>query len=412
MKSTIVAVGTEILFGQIANTNAAFLSKNLNDLGIDVIYHYTVGDNPKRVAKTVTEALKESDIVITTGGLGPTQDDLTKEVIAEAIGKKLVQNDEAFERMQKRFLAQGREMTENNIKQAFLPEGCIAMQNDYGTAPGFISEVDNKIVIALPGPPFEMKPMYEAYVRDFLSAKSEDAICYKFVKTLGIGESTLETEIIDLIDKQTDPTIATYAKAGEVTIRITSKRKTFAEAEQAVDACIEEIKKRVGKYMCAVGDKNTEEELVNKLKERGLTLSSAESCTGGMFADTIVSVAGSSAIFDRGLVTYSNQAKIDELGVKLDTLKKYGAVSEEVAKEMAQGLHKASGSDICVAVTGLAGPDGGTLEKPVGLVYTAILCKDKLICKENRFAYADRDTLRHRSVNAMIKMVYDVLGDK
>ncbi len=411
MKSTIVAVGTEILFGQIANTNAAFLSKNLNDLGIDVIFHYTVGDNPKRVAKTVKEALKESDIVITTGGLGPTQDDLTKEVIAQAIDKKLVQNDEALDRMQKRFFVQRREMTENNIKQAFLPEGCIPMQNDYGTAPGFISEVDNKIVIALPGPPFEMKPMFEAYVRDFLSKKSKDAICYKFVKTIGIGESTLETKIIDLIDNQTDPTIATYAKGGEVTIRITSKRKNFAEAEHAVDSCIEEIKKRIGKYMCLVGDENTEERLVARLKEKGLTLSSAESCTGGMFADTIVGVSGSSAVFDRGLITYSNQAKIDELDVSEKTLKKYGAVSEEVAKEMAEGLYKASGSDICVAVTGLAGPDGGTLEKPIGLVYTAILYKNKLTCKENRFAYADRDTLRRRSVNTMIKMVYDVLGD-
>lgn len=411
MKSAILTVGTEILFGQIVNTNAAFLSQQLNDLGIDVLYHFTVGDNPKRLEHILKLCLKECDLVITTGGLGPTQDDLTKEIIAKTCKDTLKLDEKAMKRIEEYFEKTGRHMTENNIKQAYIPSKAACMPNDFGSAPGFICEVDNKKIMAFPGPPVEMKPMFENYGKKYLEELSDSAICYKFVKTIGIGESLLETEIMDLIDGQTDPTIATYAKDGEVTLRITSKRSTWKEAEKAVDTCIEKIRNKIGRYIYTEDERNIQEVVLDKLKEKKLTLSSAESCTGGLFADSIISIAGSSAVFDRALVTYSNTAKIQELGVSCETLERYGAVSRNTAEEMVKGLHKVSGSDICVAVTGLAGPNGGTLAKPIGLVYTAILYNGKIKCIENKFINSDRNSIRRRSVLAMLRMIYDVLGD-
>ena len=322
MKSAILTVGTEILFGQIVNTNAAYLSQQLNGLGFDVLYHFTVGDNPDRLKRALETCAKECDLIITTGGLGPTQDDLTKEVISEFAGCRLTINQEAMERIEGYFKRSGREMTENNVKQAYVPEGAICMQNDHGSAPGFICKVDNRKIMSFPGPPKEMMPMFENSAIPYLSTMSEGVIYSKFIKTVGIGESLLETEIMDIVDAQTDPTIATYAKDGEVTMRLTSKRSSAEEAKAAVDEMATKVHERVGNYIYTEDERSFSEVILDKMRDKGLSLSSAESCTGGLFADAFISIPGSSDVFDRTLVTYSNTAKMQELGVKEETLAK------------------------------------------------------------------------------------------
>lgn len=412
MKSAILTVGTEILFGQIVNTNAAYLSQQLNGLGFDVLYHFTVGDNPDRLSGALKKCAEECDLIMTTGGLGPTQDDLTKEVIAEFAKSRLVLDEEAMDRIKGYFNRSGRKMTENNIKQAYVPEGSICMENDHGSAPGFICKVDNKTIMSFPGPPKEMIPMFEKSAIPYLSKMTDKVIYSRFIKTAGIGESQLETEIMDIVDAQTDPTIATYAKDGEVTMRLTSKRDSEDEARAAVEKMAVRVRERVGKFIFSEDERSFAEVILDKMKNLGFSLSSAESCTGGLFADSFISIPGSSDVFDRALVTYSNKAKMQELGVKEETLAKYGAVSSQTAEEMVRGLYEASGSDICVSVTGLAGPGGETLAKPVGLVYTAILADGKISCTENRFGNMDRKTIRRRSVLAMMKLIYDHLEDR
>lgn len=412
MKAAILTVGTEILFGQIVNTNATFISKRLNDMGIDVMYHYTVGDNANRLESLLHDIMKECDLIITTGGLGPTQDDLTKDIVCKVAGDELVIHQPSLNKIKEFFKATGREMTENNIKQAYIPSKAKVLFNEYGSAPGFAVEVDNKIIMCMPGPPREMEPMFINYGEDYLKKFTDEAIYYEFIRTIGIGESLLETKLLDLIDGQTDPTIATYVKEGEAYLRVTSKRKTVDEAKVAVDNMIEKIKNVIGEYIYCVGNMNLSEVVVDLLKRKGLKLSSAESCTGGLFADSIISIAGTSSVFDRALVTYSNIAKMHELGVKAETLDKYGAVSQETAIEMVNGLYETSGSDICVSVTGIAGPDGGTAEKPVGLVYTALKFGDHIVCKENRFRNAGRNSIRKRSVLTMLEMIYKTIGEK
>lgn len=411
MKAAILTVGTEILFGQIVNTNATFISKRLNDMGIDVMYHYTVGDNAKRLELLLHEIMQECQLIITTGGLGPTQDDLTKDIVAKVAGDKLVIHKPSLDKITEFFKATGREMTENNIKQAYMPSKAKVLTNDYGSAPGFMIKVDNNIIMCMPGPPREMEPMFVNYGEKYLRELSEDAIYYQFVRTIGIGESMLETKLLDLIDGQTDPTIATYVKEGEAYLRVTSKRKTIDEAKKAVDNMIEKIQAKIGEYIYCVGNVNLSEVVVDLLKAKGLKLASAESCTGGLFADAIISIPGTSDIFDRALVTYSNKAKMEELGVKSETLEKYGAVSEETAREMVNGLAKVSKADICVSVTGIAGPDGGTLDKPVGLVYTAVRFNDKVVVKENKFRNTGRNSIRKRSVLTMLDMIYKTIGE-
>lgn len=411
MKAAILTVGTEILFGQIVNTNATFISKRLNDMGIEVMYHYTVGDNAKRLESLLHEIMQECQLIITTGGLGPTQDDLTKDIVAKVAGDKLVIHKPSLDKITEFFKATGREMTENNIKQAYMPSKAKVLTNDYGSAPGFMVKVDNNIIMCMPGPPREMEPMFVNYGEKYLRELSEDAIYYQFVRTIGIGESMLETKLLDLIDGQTDPTIATYVKEGEAYLRVTSKRKTIDEAKKAVDNMIEKIQAKIGEYIYCVGNVNLSEVVVDLLKAKGLKLASAESCTGGLFADAIISIPGTSDIFDRALVTYSNKAKMEELGVKSETLEKYGAVSEETAREMVNGLAKVSKADICVSVTGIAGPDGGTLDKPVGLVYTAVRFNDKVVVKENKFRNTGRNSIRKRSVLTMLDMIYKTIGE-
>lgn len=406
MKTAILSVGTELLFGQITNTNTVYLSQQMNMLGFDVMYHYTVGDNPERVAEMIELAFKDCDMVLTTGGLGPTQDDLTKEVACKVMGDELVMMDDVLDEIiaYMKTLRHG-EITENNRKQAVLPSRAEVFHNDAGTAPGFALEKDGKYIICMPGPPREMTRMFEMSVLPFLQRMSEGVIYYRMIRTFGIGESKLETVLLDLINEQTDPTLATYAKEGEACLRIASKRKTKEEAKEAVDKMLSRVREIIGDYIYSCDDEELVQVVCRKLMEKELTISSAESCTGGMFAAALTEVPGISKSFQRGLVTYSNEAKMDELSVSSDTLEKYGAVSEETAIEMAEGLKRVSGSDICISVTGIAGPGGGTREKPVGLVYIGFIYGDKKLCKKVQMRNVNRKWNRHYALLSMLDII-------
>lgn len=411
MQASIVSVGTELLFGQTVNTNATFLSDRLNKMGIDVMYHFTVGDNPDRLTEILEDALDKTDLVITTGGLGPTQDDLTKEIVCRVLKDELVLNEPALLAIQQFFLKVSRPMTENNIKQAYVPNGALVFHNAMGTAPGFALTQKNKTVACLPGPPREMSAMFDASLAPYIEKMTGSNIFYRMIRTYGIGESALETALIDLIDNQTDPTIATYAMEGECYLRVTSKRDQLEEAQHQVNIMVDQIVARIGRYVYSVDGQNLVDVVAQKLMEKGLTISCAESCTGGLFSATLTRVPGISSVFDRGFVTYSNRAKIDQLGVLPETLEEYGAVSMETANEMSNGVYRATGSNFCIAVTGIAGPEGGTEEKPVGLVYISLVYTDE---KGNQQVYSEekfiqrnhREKNREITVLAMLHQIY------
>lgn len=411
MKTALLSVGTEILFGQITNTNTVYLSRKLNNMGLDVLYHHTVGDNPGRVKAMIRQIFKECDLIITTGGLGPTQDDLTKEIACEALEDELVLHEGSLEMIKEIFRNTGREMTENNIKQAYLPKRAVIFTNNHGTAPGFAlegkkdSDLEGKIIICLPGPPREMKEMFRESAEAYLMKKAEKAMYYRFIRTYGIGESALETAIIDLISGQSDPTIATYAKEGECYLRVASKRGSAEEARKAVDVITEEVNKRIGEYVYSTNGEDLFEVVGNELIKRNISISCAESCTGGLFAATLTEIPGISKVFDRGLVTYSNHAKTEELGVEKEILDKYGAVSAETALAMAEGLKMETGSDICISVTGIAGPDGGSEEKPVGLSYISCIYKNEKITKKVQ----RRNMGRHWNRNGVMLAMMDTV---
>ncbi len=405
MKTALLSVGTEILMGQITNTNSVYLSKELNALGHDVLYHHTVGDNSERLAETLDLLYRDCDLIITTGGLGPTQDDLTKETVCAYMEDELVLNEEWLTIMENMFSGWGRRMTDNNIKQAYVPSRAIVYKNPHGTAPGFCLENKGKYIICLPGPPREMKELFNLYARPFLESRTDSVIVYHSIRTFGIGESQLETQLLDLIDGQTDPTLATYAKENESYVRIASKRPTRAEAERAIEEMLVKVRERIGKYIYSEDDEDLWDVVVRKLKEKGLTISAAESCTGGLFAKTLTDIPGASDIFDRSIVTYSNKAKVEELGVSEKTLEEYGAVSEQTAGEMAAGIAKVSGSDIGISVTGIAGPGGGTDEKPVGLIYTGICYKGETSVQKLMIRDTGRVFNRHRAMLMMMGMI-------
>lgn len=412
MKSAIISVGTELLFGQITNTNSVFLSQQLNNLGVDVMYHYTVGDNPKRLAEMIRQAFTDCDLIVTTGGLGPTQDDLTKEIAAEVLHDELVLHEDLLEGLEQYFKKINRTMTENNKKQVYLPSRAVVFDNDAGTAPGFALEENGKTIICMPGPPREMTRMFERRVKPYLEAQSESVIYYKMLRTFGIGESMLETELLEWIDGQTDPTLATYAKEGEACLRVTSKRSTLEEAKAVVEDMVEKVKGKVGKYVYSYDDEEYYQVVGRKLIDGNISFSSAESCTGGLFATTMTEVPGISAVFDRGFVTYSNRAKMEELGVKTETLEKHGAVSEETAVEMAEGVKRVTGSRLCISVTGIAGPDGGTEDKPVGLVYICAILDDKRVSREFRIRNTSRKWNRNYTVLCMLDIIDHLVSQR
>jgi len=378
MNAEIIAVGTELLMGQIANTNAQYLSARLADLGINVYFHSVVGDNPGRLKACLKQALGRLDIVITTGGLGPTKDDLTKETIAEALGLPLVLHQESLEYIKEFFEKLNRRMCENNVKQAYLPAGCKVIPNRNGTAPGCIVEQGGKTVVMLPGPPRELIPMFEDTVFPHFAGRTGQVIGSKMLKIFGIGESEMETRIMDMVERQSNPTIAPYADMGEISLRVTARGHDRDEVESLIAPVVDDIKERLHPHVYSDAGQSMEEVVIGLLAEKGLTLSTAESCTGGMLASRIVGVPGASRVFDRGFVTYSNEAKIRELGVRQETLDTFGAVSRETAEEMAKGLAEKTGTSAGLAITGIAGPDGGTAEKPVGLVYVAAFLNGRI----------------------------------
>ncbi|SHJ90574.1 competence/damage-inducible protein A [Paramaledivibacter caminithermalis] len=404
MNCTILTVGTELLMGQIVNTNAAFLSKELNELGINVLYHLTVGDNPDRLEKIFKDALEFSDLIITTGGLGPTQDDLTKETISNALDRELILHKPTYNKIKDFFISINREMTINNKKQAYIPHDSIVLDNEKGTAPGFIIEADEKIIISLPGPPKEMKSLFLNLVKPYLLSKSEFKIKSKIIKFFDIGESSLETALEDIITNQTNPTLATYAKDGELSLRITAKGETDEEIDGFINPIMNEVKKRLGKKIYSYNNETLEEVVAKMLIDNNITISLAESCTGGLLASKLTAISGISKALDRAIVTYSNTAKIQELNVDEIILKEHGAVSEETAAAMAQGLKTITKSDICLSITGIAGPTGGTLEKPVGLVYIGIATDKKTFIKKLSLK-GDRNKIRNYTAISALNLI-------
>lgn len=367
----LISVGTEILLGNITNTNARYLAEECAVLGLSNFYQVTVGDNEERLSEAIRTALGRSDIVLLSGGLGPTEDDITRETTAKVLGRPMYEAAEIRERIQAYFERTGRTAPDNNWRQAMVIEGAQVIENNNGTAPGMIVKTDDKkTIILLPGPPQEMQPMFKESIAPYLAGVDEQIIYSKTVKICGIGESKVAEQLHDLIDAQTNPTIGTYAKNGEVHLRITASGTDAKETRKSVKPIVKEIKKRFGDAVYTTRENETlEQHVVGLLKRRNMTVTTAESCTGGLLSGTLVNVPGASEVFGEGYITYSNEAKHKLLGVKKKTLKNEGAVSKACAKEMAKGAAKAAGTRVAVSVTGIAGPDGGTAEKPVGLVY-------------------------------------------
>ncbi|MDO5417331.1 MAG: competence/damage-inducible protein A [Lachnospiraceae bacterium] len=399
MVCELISVGTELLLGNIVNTNTQFLAEKCALLGLSMYHQVTVGDNRERLSETIRTALKRSDIVILTGGLGPTEDDLTKEVCAEVMGCALVEDTHTRERIEEFFRNNiYKEIPENNWKQAIVPDGAIVLDNDNGTAPGLIIEKFGKSAILLPGPPNELYPLFMKKVFPYLQKLQPEIIRSQMVKVCGMGESQVEDKLLDLISKQENPTIATYAKTGEVHIRVTAKAVSEEAADKLIKPVVKEIKKRFGDFVYSTREDETlEMAVVRLLKKLELTVTTAESCTGGMLASRLVNVPGVSDVFREGFITYSNKAKRKILDVSKGTLKKYGAVSEQTAKEMATGGVFATDADVCIAITGIAGPDGGTEEKPLGLVYIACYLKDTVNVEKYQFK-GSRDKVREQAV--------------
>lgn len=395
MTVELISVGTELLLGNIVNTNAAYLSRECAALGLSMYNQCVVGDNNARLAQAYTEALGRSDIIILGGGLGPTEDDLTKETVCEVLGVGLTEDAKAREDMEKWLTNLGHVPTANNYKQALVPSSTgekgeivcksTVLYNDNGTAPGIIIEKDGHCTILLPGPPDELKPMFEKSVKPYLASLSDDAIYSVMIRECGTGESNLETKLIDLIDAQSNPTIATYAKTGCCDIRITARGADEDDAKNKVKPVVKEIKNRLKDAIYSTDEnENIEDALIKLLKKYDLKISTAESCTGGLVAAKLVNVSGASQVFTHGFITYSNKAKRKVLSVNRDTLKKYSAVSKEVAKEMAKGCIITADSDVAIAVTGYAGPED-TKDEPKGLVYISCAVGDKVIAEKFKF---------------------------
>ena len=403
----LIAVGTELLLGNIANTDAQILSKELSALGINVFHHSVVGDNPQRLREVVETARGRADLIITTGGLGPTCDDLTKNVLAECFGKKLVFNREAALRMEayfKKLHPDSGKMTENNYQQAYLPEGCIPFQNDWGTAPGCGFEVDGVRVVMLPGPPSECAPMFRERAVPFLQDWTDGVIASRTLRIFGMGESAVEAQLREHMNAMKNPTLAPYAKEGEVELRLTAKADS-EEAAQALMAPAEAaLRRRFGPLIYGVDVPSLESVCLELLKERSLTVSVAESCTGGLLAQRLTDLPGASAAFKGGVVSYWSQVKHDVLNVPNDLLFQYGAVSEPVVRAMAEGVRTLTGSDLALAVTGVAGPDPDDRGNPVGLVYVSIAGQGETFVRVIHAA-GPRARIRHLAANHALDLL-------
>lgn len=400
----LISVGTEILLGDILNTDAQFLSVELAKLGISVIHQSTVGDNRERLLAQLDEAAKRSDIIILSGGLGPTPDDLTKEVCCEFFGKKTVLHEPSAEKIRQFFASTGREMPQNNLKQAMFPEDCVIFPNDNGTAPGMAIEKDGVHILVLPGPPRELKPMFKQSAIPYLMQFSDKIIVSHNIRTFGIGESAMAQKVSDLLDSE-NPTVAPYAKDGEALLRVTAMADNAQEAEKLCKPVIDEIQSRLCDFIYGIDYECIEQAVVEKLRQKQLKVATAESCTGGLVAKRITNISGASEVFDCGIVSYSNEIKHKILGVSESDLATHGAVSDPVARQMAQGAVKVSGADIAVSVTGIAGPNSDGTGKPVGLIYIALADKDNVWVKELKTGHNDRDYNRYVSASNALNMI-------
>lgn len=407
----LISVGTEILLGDILNTDAQFLSIELAKLGISVIHQSTVGDNRERLLAQLKEAADRSDIIILSGGLGPTPDDLTKEVCCEFFGKKMFLHEPTVEKIKTYFSTKGMKMAQNNLKQAMLPKDCVIFPNDNGTAPGMAIEKDGVHILVLPGPPRELKPMFRNCAVPYLMQFSDRIIVSHNIRTFGIGESLMAERVNDLFDTE-NPTVAPYAKDGEALLRVTAMARTKEEAENLCEPVINEIKNRLDGFVYGVDYTCIEEAVIEKLKEKHMKVATAESCTGGLIAKRITDVPGASEVFDCGIISYANEIKHRVLGVSEDDLNKYGAVSEPVARQMAQGALKVSGADIAVSVTGIAGPDSDLTNKPVGLVYIGLADRDNVWVRELRTSRKDRSYNRYVSASNALNMIRLYIDNK
>ncbi len=404
MNAEVLCIGTELLHGDITNTNAQFISKKLAEIGIDVHYQSVVGDNPKRMKDAFKLGFSRADVVICTGGLGPTKDDITKEVLAEYFNLPMVFDDNSLQHIKNIYNRLERDMTENNLRQTYFPKDAIILNNNNGTANACIVNKNKKIGILLPGPPREMKPLMENEVIPYLMQFSNEVVIGKKIVVNGLGESKAETMIMDLIDKQTNPTIAPYAGKGRVVFRITAKSSSKDKAIELIEPIEKEMLKRFGKNAFVLEEKSIEDTIAKLLIEKNLTIASAESCTGGLVASKLISYPGISKVYKEGFITYSNEAKINTLGVKKEIIEKHGAVSEETAKEMAKCASLKSKSDIGISTTGIAGPGGGTQDKPVGLVYICVYYNEKAYIRKLNYP-GQRNMIRERSAIAVLDLL-------
>lgn len=403
MTAEIISVGTELLLGMITNTNASYLSEQCAIYGYTMYHQSVVGDNEKRLEEALEMAIKRSDVILLSGGLGPTQDDMTKETVAKVCGAELVMHEPTKKAIATYFAKRGIELTENNWKQAMVINGCMVVENDNGTAPGIIMEYLGAKLILLPGPPHELIAMFESKIVPYLQELQNEVFYTKIVKVCGIGESKLETMIEDLINGQTNPTIATYAKLSEVHVRVTANGKSKKKAKSLVKPVVKELEKRFGDHIYSKKAKVTlEEHIVKILKKKEYTIATAESCTGGMLSNRIIQVAGVSSVYQQGYITYTDTSKTELLGVKESVLNEHGAVSKQVAKAMAKGACKRAKTNVAIGITGIAGPEGGSKDKPVGLVYIACCINGTVRVREYHFS-GNRNKIRESStVNALV----------
>ncbi len=409
MTVEIIAVGTEILLGNIVNTNAAYLAEKCAGLGLSCYHQDVVGDNEERLSETIRLALTRADIILLSGGLGPTQDDLTKEAAAKVMGKELYLHEPSKEAIRQFFAERNMEITENNWKQAMVPEGCIVVENPGGTAPGIIIAENGKHVVLMPGPPGELIPMFERSIMPYLAGLPTGVIYSQTVKICGVGESKAESMVEDLVNAQDNPTIATYAKTGEVHLRVTATAPDEKEAKKLVKPMVKELKGRFGNHVYTTDSEVTlEKAVVDLLMANKLTACTVESCTGGMLSARLINVPGVSEVFKSGYVTYSNKSKRKLLGIKKNILMKHGAVSEQIAKEMAKTAATLARTDVSVSTTGIAGPDGGTPDKPVGLVYIGCNVCGRVTVKECHF-HGTREKIRESTVSAALSLMRECI---
>jgi nicotinamide-nucleotide amidase len=396
----ILAIGTEVLLGDLVDTNTAWLSGQLAALGVSVYRHITVGDNKQRIVTALLEAASRADLVITTGGLGPTSDDLTNECVGLAARRKMVEYSEARRHVDEMFARFGREPTSSNYKQALFPEGSRLIPNPLGTAMGALLELDGALVATFPGVPIEMKRMFEETLEPLIKSRTDGSIVSRTLWFTGIGESALAEKVQDLLDAS-DPTVAPLAGQGKVRLRVTARAATFEEAEKRIEPVAEEILNRLKEYYFGEDDETLEGAVGRLLTEKGATLALAESCTGGLLAKRLTDRAGSSAYFVEGFVTYSNEAKERLLGVPHELLVEYGAVSKPVARAMAEGVREDAATDYGLSITGVAGPDGGTEEKPVGLVFVGLSDASGTVAEKLDLSAwrRSREAIRERSAN-------------